>query len=73
MANDASKIGALETRCAELEVTCRIWIAANEAKDHRILELEAECKKLQSRVGRLGRRVGREKKETKVASIQFAR
>ncbi len=73
MTNDAGKIGALETKCSDLELTCQIWIAANEVKDHRIQELEAECKKLQQRVGRLGRRVGRESKENKVAHIQFAR
>ena len=43
--------------CQELESTIALWIAANEAKDERIQELEALCAQLQTRVARLDRRV----------------
>jgi len=42
--------------CEELESTIALWIAANEAKDERIQELEALCARLQTRVARLDRR-----------------
>lgn len=40
----------------ELEATCRLWIAATEAKDQRIQELTTECNRLRQRIARLGRR-----------------
>ena len=46
-------------RYQELAATCQIWIAANEAKDERVVELERQCEHLQQRVGRLSRMVGR--------------
>ena len=46
-------------RHAELQSVCEIWIAANDAKDARITELEAEVSRLQERSGRLARLAGR--------------
>jgi hypothetical protein len=46
-------MGSTKDKLRELELTCRLWIAANEAKDQRIQELEAECRRLRSRVARL--------------------
>jgi hypothetical protein len=39
-----------------LQGTVALWIAANEAKDRRIQELEVLCAQLQSRIARLDRR-----------------
>jgi len=39
----------------ELTSVCRLWIAAGEAKDERIVELERECEQLRMRVARLTR------------------
>lgn len=41
----------------ELASVCRLWIAAAEAKDERIAELERECEQLRMRVARLTRLV----------------
>lgn len=47
-----------ETRSVdELAGICRLWIAAAEAKDARIEELERECEQLRMRVARLSRLV----------------
>lgn len=46
-------------RCQELEAALSLWMAANDAKSHRIEQLEAECKQLRQRVSRLSRQVGR--------------
>ena len=39
----------------ELQLACRIWIAANDAKDERIRQLEQENSRLRNKVTRLGR------------------
>jgi hypothetical protein len=67
------KIEQLSARCQELEITCRLWIAANEAKDDRIQELVAECNQLRQRVARLSRQVGRKQKVATPSQISFAR
>lgn len=54
--DNSSKHDQLVNRCRELETAVTLWMAANEAKAERILELEAECSRLQQRVARLGRR-----------------
>lgn len=54
-----SKTDELSQRCRELEVSVRLWVAANNAKAERITELEALCSRLQQRVARLSRQVGR--------------
>lgn len=46
------------SRLAELEMVCRLWMAASEAKDERIEELENELVRLRRRVTRLGRMLG---------------
>ncbi len=46
-------------RYQDLAATCQLWIAANEAKDERIAEVEQQCQHLQQRVARLSRMVGR--------------
>lgn len=47
-----------EARLAELEMACRLWIAASEAKDEHIQELQGEVARLRRRVTRLGRMLG---------------
>ena len=47
-----------EASLAELEMACRLWIAASEAKDEHIDELQQEVAKLRRRVTRLGRMLG---------------
>lgn len=44
----------------DLQAAVELWIAANEAKHQRILELEAECARLQARVARLSRMARRQ-------------
>jgi hypothetical protein len=39
----------------DLEATVELWIAANDAKDQQIRELQAECTQLRKRVARLSR------------------
>lgn len=55
MEKTASKNESLEQRCSELESLCRLWMAAGQAKDERIAELEAEVRRLRQRVSRLSR------------------
>jgi predicted nuclease with TOPRIM domain len=45
----------------ELKMVCEVWVAANEAKDQRIEELEAEVEQAQQRIVRLNRLVGRQR------------
>ncbi len=39
----------------ELEMACQIWMAANDAKDERIQQLEEENSRLRNKLTRLGR------------------
>ncbi len=73
MSEAARKVDVLVAKYRELEMTCRLWIAANDAKEARIRELEAECNQLRRRVARLGRHVGRRQKVTELAQVRFAR
>ena len=68
-----SKVQQLVTKCQDLETTVRLWVAANEAKAQRILELEAECSRLQQRVARLGRRAGQGHKQSRQQQVRNAR
>jgi hypothetical protein len=41
-----------------MEMVCRLWMAAGQAKDERIEELEAEVRRLRQRTSRLNRMLG---------------
>jgi len=69
----ASKVEAMVLRCRELEASCALWIAAAQARDERIAELEAECHALRQRVARLGRQVGRRQRPGAPQQVRFAR
>jgi hypothetical protein len=73
MMNANSKVEALVKQIKDLELTCSIWIAANEAKDQRIRELETMCNGLQQRVARLTRQAGRRQKIQAPEKVRFAR
>ena len=73
MPEATSKLDSLVAKCSELELTCRLWIAANQVKEARIQELEAECNQLRRRVARLSRRVGRRQKVAIPDQVRFAR
>ena len=73
MSEAASKMDLIVAKCRELELTCRLWIAANDVKEARIRELEAECNQLRRRVARLSRRVGRRQKVAIPDQVRFAR
>jgi hypothetical protein len=60
-------------RCQELDAALRLWMAANDAKSHRIEQLEAECKQLRQRVSRLSRQVGRRGGQTGDQKVNSAR
>lgn len=49
---------AVAARLQEMEMVCQLWMAANQAKDERIEELEAEVNRLRQRTARLGRMLG---------------
>jgi hypothetical protein len=49
-----------KTTSNELESACRLWIAACQARDIRIEQLEQECQALRQRVARLSRRLQRQ-------------
>ena len=68
-----SKCEELAARCQELELTVRLWMAANDAKAERIKELEAECRSLQQRVARVSRRAGRDERGTRKQQLRHAR
>ncbi len=58
----------------ELESTCRLWIAACQARDLRIEQLEQECQALRQRVARLSRRLQRQAPVSGPrAQVRFAR
>jgi hypothetical protein len=59
--------------CQELEAALSLWIAANDAKSHRIEQLELECRQLRQRVCRLSRRVGRRGGQTGDQKVRSAR
>jgi hypothetical protein len=54
----------------ELHRVCQLWIAASEAKDARIRELEEECRQLGQRVARLSKLVGRRSRKGSPAAVQ---
>lgn len=59
---------------SELELTCRLWIAACQARDVRIGQLEQECQALRQRVARLSRRLQRQVRLPRErAEVRFAR
>ena len=62
MENEQTKIQALTEQVSELQLVCQVWVAANEAKDERITELEAELARAQGRIARLSRLVGRQQR-----------
>jgi hypothetical protein len=57
MTSDTKTVGDLVRRYQALEGTCRLWIAAADAKDERILELTTENDRLHQRLARLTRRL----------------
>ena len=59
MLEQERKVVSLE-RHRELECSCRLWIAACEARDLRIKELEQECATLRQRAARLTRQTRRQ-------------
>lgn len=63
----------LHNKLVELEATTRLWIAANEAKDHRIKELETECAHLRNRIVRLSRQVGRHRTASGTVRVRHAK
>lgn len=58
--NDA-RYEELLSKFQELRMVCEVWVAANEAKDQRIAELEDEVEQAQQRIVRLSRLVGRQR------------
>lgn len=71
---DTTQIEQLREKNRDLTATCRIWMAACEARDERIAELEAECARLRQRVGRLTR-VGQRPQAAQPAAVvrEYAR
>ena len=57
--NPQAKENSLAAQLAEMEATCRLWIAVNAAKDEHIQALQAELHTLQQRVARLSRQASR--------------
>lgn len=53
----------------ELELACRLWIAAGQAKDERIRELEAECARLRQRVSRLSRMMSKGEGQKRLGKV----
>ncbi len=54
-----SKYEELLQRHHEAQAVCEIWVAANDAKDVHLSELESQVIQLQKRVARLSRLAGR--------------
>jgi hypothetical protein len=54
----------------EIETTLRLWIAANDAKDARIQELEQETARLRQRVARLASLLERQRREAAPRSVE---
>ena len=73
MKDCTGKVEALTAGYRELEATCSLWVAANQAKEERIRELEAECNALRQRVARLSRQMGRKHKAGCQERVRFAR
>jgi hypothetical protein len=57
----------------ELESSCRLWMAACQARDVRLQELEQECQALRQRVARLGRHTQRQLGVAGPRQVRFAR
>lgn len=72
--NPQAKNNPIETRLSEMEAACRLWIAVSQAKDERIVELEAELHALRQRVARLSRQACRRGQATVIgARVRSAR
>ena len=54
MEDKATTLEELISQHQELQFTCQIWMAANDAKDERIAQLEQENARLRKKVARLG-------------------
>lgn len=54
-----STVNELRGQNEQLQAVCRLWIAANDAKEERIATLEGRVKRLRRQVWRLTRFVGR--------------
>ncbi|MCK5799678.1 MAG: hypothetical protein KAI47_20955 [Deltaproteobacteria bacterium] len=60
MNDKLSKYDELLKRYRELQMVCDVWVAANDAKDQHIADLEEDLARAQRRVARLSRLVGRQ-------------
>jgi archaellum component FlaC len=60
---DGKQLEDLEQRYRELQMVCEVWVAANDAKDKRIAELEEQLEQMRQRVSRLGRLVARHRRD----------
>ena len=69
---ESSKQQNLASRCRELEANVSLWMAANQAKAQRIVELEAMCSRLQQRVARLSRQAG-QTRSCRLQKVRHAR
>lgn len=57
--NYQSTVSDLRRHNEQLQAVCRLWIAANDAKEERIATLEGRVKRLRRQVWRLTRVLGR--------------
>lgn len=53
----------------DLELACQLWIAANDAKDHRIAELEQQVQRLRQKIARQARVAGNRSRGARVAAL----
>ena len=56
----------------ELQLACQIWIAANDAKDEQIQQLEQENSRLRNKIARMGR-VARKYDDSRPRVLHLAR
>ncbi|MCC6748738.1 MAG: hypothetical protein IT371_13845 [Deltaproteobacteria bacterium] len=73
MNRTTSKAGTPDRSGADLEATCRLWMAAAQARDERVAELEAECAQLRQRVARLSRLVNRNQRVRRPEALRSAK